>query len=109
MFREFGKSDTCDSEIKATMFENKLLDADDPSELFTSLLIGAAKEAIPQTTTFPKRPNKPWFTKECKTSIFQRKSALRQYSLRPTKENLIKFKIARARARKTIKESKRSS
>ena len=38
-----------------------------------------------------------------------RKSVLRQFNLRPTQENLSKFRIARAKARRTIKQNKRAS
>ena len=34
---------------------------------------------------------------------------LRQFNMRPTLENLPKFKVARAKARRTIKQSKRAS
>ena len=44
-----------------------------------------------------------------KMAIAERKSLLRQFNLRPTQENLSKFKIARAKARRTIKQSKRVS
>ena len=53
--------------------------------------------------------NKPWFNDDCKNAIAERKSILRQFNLRPTQENLSKFKIARAKARRTIKQSKRAS
>ena len=78
-------------------------------ELFTSLLYSAAEKSVPRTSTNPKHPNKPWFNDECKQVIEERKSILRQFNLRPTQENLSKFKIARAKARRTIKQSKRAS
>ena len=54
-------------------------------------------------------PNRPWFNDDCKKAIAERKSILRNSNLRPTQENLAKFKIARAKARRTIKQSKRAS
>ena len=61
------------------------------------------------TSTNPKHPNKPWFDDDCIKAIAERKSVFRQFNLRPTQENLSKFKIARAKARRTIKQSKRAS
>ena len=80
-----------------------------PAELFTSLLYSAAEKWIPRTSTNPKHPNKPWFNDDCKKAIAERKSVLRQFNLRPTQDNLSKFKIARTKARRTIKQSKRAS
>ena len=95
----------CEQSIHPTAFE----DCENPAELFTSLLYSAAEKSIPRTSTNPKHPNKPWFNDNCKKAIEERKSALRQFNLRPTQENLSKFKIARARARRSIKQSKRAS
>ena len=95
----------CKQTIHLSAFE----DCENPAELFTSLLYFAAVKSIPQTSTNPKHPNKPWFNDDCKKAISKRRSVLRQFNLRPTQENLSKFKIARAKARRTIKQSKRAS
>ena len=95
----------CEQAIHPNAFE----DCENPAELFTSLVYSAAKKSIPRTSTNPKHPNKPWFNNECKQAIEERRSILRQFNLRPTRENLSKFKIARAKARRTIKQSKRAS
>ena len=87
---------------------NAFEDYEKSAELFTSLLYSAAERSIPRTSTNPKHPNKPWFN-DCKTAITERKSVLRQFNLRLTRKNLSKFKIARAKARRTIKQSKRAS
>ena len=92
----------CEQSIHPNAFE----DCENPAELFTSLLYSAAEKSILRTST---NPNKPWFNDDCKKAIAERKSVLRQFSLRPTQENLSKFKIARAKARRTIKRSKRAS
>ena len=84
-------------------------DSDDPTEILTSLIYNAAKEAIPRTSTNPKHPSKPWYDDNCKEAIGDRKAALRAFNLRPTSENHVWFKIARAKARRTIKQSKRKS
>ena len=95
----------CEQSIHPNAFE----DCENPAELFTSLLYSAAEKSIPRTSTNRKHPNKPWFNDDCKKAIAERKSVLRQFNLRPTQENLSKFKIARAKARRTIKQSKRTS
>ena len=95
----------CEQNIVHHAFE----DCEDPSFLFSSLLFDAAKQSIPQTSTNPKRPDKPWFTSECKEAVRERKASLRKFNLRPTQENLNDFRIRRAKARCTIKTSKRKS
>ena len=62
-----------------------------------------------KTATKSKKAKKPWFTEDCKTAIKQRKGALRQFNNRPTHDNLNNYRIFRAKARRTIKESKKKS
>ena len=95
----------CEQSIHPNAFE----DCENSAELINSLLYSAAEKSVPRTSTSPKHPNKPWFNDECKQAIEERKSILRQFNLRPTQENPSKFKIARAKARRTIKQSKRAS
>ena len=80
-----------------TIHPNAFKDCENPAEFFTSLLYSAAVKSIPQTSTNPKHPNKPWFNDDCKNAIAERKYILRQFNLRPTQENRSKFKIARAK------------
>ena len=95
----------CEQSIHPNAFE----DSENPAELFTSLFHSAAEKSIPRTSTNPKHPNKPWFNDDCKKAMAERKFVLGQFNLRPTHENLAKFKIARAKARRTVKQSKRAS
>ena len=44
-----------------------------------------------------------------KTSIQKRKQDLRQFNVRPLHQNLENFRVFRAKARRTIRESKRNS
>ena len=92
-----------------TITHDKFGDCDDPTKLFTSLLIDAAKQSVPQTSTNPKRPDKPWYNDDCKQAVKDRKQALRKFNLRPTKENHNLFRISRAKARRTIRENKRKA
>jgi len=75
---------------------------------FTKTLISIAEECIPKKSTSTKY-NRPWFNDDCKKSIRQRRAALRKFNIHPTKENLDKFRACRAKARHTIKDSKRNS
>ena len=96
-------------QCEQSVHPNVLEDCENPAQLFTSLLYSAAEKSIPRTSTNPKQPNKPWFNDDCKKAMAERKSVLRQFNLRPTQDNLSKFKIARAKARRTIKRNKRAS
>ena len=59
-------------------------------------------------STNPKKSN-PWYIDDCKNAISQRKHALAKFCKYPTKENLNKVKIQRAKARRTIRSSKRNT
>ena len=51
--------------------------------------------------------NNPWYNDECKEAIKTRKKALNKFKKYPTKDNLNEVKVFRAKARRTIKISKR--
>ena len=76
------------------------------AEAFTETLVLIAKECVPKSAT-PNKKNKPWYNKDCKEAINKRKSALRKFKKEPTTTNLINYKFYRAKARKTLKETKR--
>ena len=78
-------------------------------ELFTSTLINIAEESIPKSSTSTKWVKKPWFTDDCKEAVKQCRAALRHFNDRPTTDNLNNYRIFRAKARRAIKESKRTS
>ena len=75
---------------------------------FTSSLTDISNTCIPKTSTNPKKSN-PWYNDDCKNAIRQRKPALANFCKYPTKENLNKVKTQRAKARRTIKSSKRNT
>ena len=83
--------------------------ADDPIESFASFLINIADETVPKTATKSKTAKKPYFTEDCRTAIKQSKGALRKFNNLPTHDNLNNYRIFRAKARRTIKESKKIS
>ena len=94
----------CEESLKIDKVNNSL----DPLDDFTSSLLDISNKRIPKTSTNPKKSN-PWYNDECKDAIKQRKQALSKFCRYPTKENLNKVKNFRAKARRTIKASKRKS
>ena len=76
-------------------------------EKFTKTLITIAEACIPKTLSLTKK-NKPWFNTECKKAIQQRKAALRKFKKEPTTKNCIEYKQKRAKAHKTINETKKT-
>ena len=70
---------------------------------FTSALHG-----IPNSSKSSKIRN-PWFNDDCKTAINKCKSALRKFITNPSHENHMYSKLTRAKAQRTIKETKRTS
>ena len=67
-----------------------------------------AEETIPKTSAVPKRFNKPWFFDICKDVIKERNMALERFKREPTKGNLNAYRIARAKARRDIRLSKKT-
>ena len=94
----------CEESLKIDKFDKSL----DPLHDFTSSLLDIANKSVPKTSTNPKK-SKPWYNDECKDAIKQRKQALSKFCRYATKENLNKVKNFRAKARRTIKASKRKS
>ena len=50
-----------------------------------------------------------WYDDDCKEAIKQRKETLSRFCKYPTKDNLNTYRVFRAKARRTIKSSKRKS
>ena len=92
-----------------TRMEELVASPADSMESFTSKILYSATETIPRTTGMPRRPPVPWWTDECKEAIRARRRAFRVFDRMSTAENLVAFRKARARARRTIKEAKRIS
>ena len=94
----------CESEINET-----ILKAKDPIDNFTTILYKIAEKTIPKMSTKTKKKKRPWFNDDCKTYIQKRRQALRQFNTRPMHQNLENFRVFRAKARRTIRDSKRKS
>jgi hypothetical protein len=74
---------------------------------FTEILIKIANESIPKTSGKLNPKHKPWFNEDCKLAIANRKQAVRDFSCSPSDSGLAAIKITRAKARRTIRQSKR--
>ena len=94
----------CDNELSVEHFS----DSPDIVADFTASLINISNKCIPKTATTP-RESKPWFNDDCKEAIKQRKQALSKFCKNPLKEKLNDIKVFRAKARRTIRASKRNS
>ena len=83
--------------------QSVIADADGSMSLFTSILKDIAEETI------PKRFNKPWFSDICKDAIKKRNGALEMFKRELTEGNLNAYRIARAKARRNVRLSKKTS
>lgn len=82
---------------------------DEVNDMVTNTIITAAQQAIPQTSGhLPKRP-KPWWTEDCMKTRKEQNRAWGIFRRYPTSQNLLAFKKARAKARWTRRQAKRSS
>ena len=85
------------------LHQSAIADADD------SIFKDIAEETIPKTSAVPKRFNKPWFSDICKDAIKERNRALERFKREPTEGNLNAYRIARAKARRDVRLSKKTS
>ena len=81
----------------------------DTMSLFTSIVKDIAEETLPKTSAVPKRFNKPWFSDLCTNAIKDRNRALERFKREPTEGNLKAYRIARAKTRRNIRHSKKTS
>ena len=77
------------------------------AEKFTSLVLDAANECIPRTSTASRRTPVPWWSEECKKALRARKRAFKSFDRNSTTENLIAYRKANAHVRRTLKDAKR--
>ena len=76
--------------------------------LLTSFVKLPTKQSQNQISN-PKKPQKPWFSDECKEAILERKRSLRVFKRSPTNTNLQEYRIKRAKARQVIRANKKNS
>lgn len=91
-------------------FRNSLKPPIEPSvRKITDCILVAANNSIPKSGGKPIKKVVPWWNEETKNITKAKKLALNKFKRSPTIENLIKFKKARAIARKTILKNKRDT
>ena len=76
---------------------------------FTETLISIAGDTIPKNKSKIKRKDTIWFNYECKEATRNRSKALKKVKSNPTSANIENYRIIRAKARCTIKTTKRES
>lgn len=79
------------------------------TKMLTESLMLAAFEAIPMFQSTFKRTPVPWWSQTIYELIRIRKYCERRYKRRPCTENLIDFKLTKARARKEIRRANKQS
>ena len=94
----------CRDRLGTTELENRA----DPIGYFSTTLLSIAEESIPSTSSKARDSCKPWFNDDCKTAISDRKKALQAFSSNVNATNLSNLRVYRAKARRTIKLSKRN-
>ncbi|XP_044582995.1 uncharacterized protein LOC123264014 [Cotesia glomerata] len=86
---------------------------DDITAEFSSIILEAAKLAIPKTNNTGKKKQVYWWNDECKKAILDQKKAFRLYKkyayTDQSDELKIEFKKKRAIVRRTLKNSRRNS
>ena len=80
----------------------------DSYDTFINKLTDICDSAIPKTSGRPRK-NNSWFNQECRVAAVDKKRAYRKARRTPTVENVIAYRIARARLRTIIRENKRRS
>lgn len=78
-------------------------------EKFTKAILNTANQYIPMSDGYRPRKCVPWWNEEIRIAIQNKKRALNIFKRHPTNENMIRFKQARAKARRSIDSSKRNS
>ena len=90
-----------------TLTTDKVKNCTDSLLYFTSQVLEIAEECIPKSSA--NHSKKTFFDEECNNAIKARKTALRRFKNNPTNANLNAYRQLRARARRTIKLSKKKS
>ena len=78
-------------------------------EDFSKKLIDIATYTIPRSKPSVRKRNTIWFNDQCKEARSSRKKAWRKVKSNPTDDNIQRYKIIRAKSRRTIKTARRQS
>ncbi|KAK4317776.1 hypothetical protein Pmani_011174 [Petrolisthes manimaculis] len=82
---------------------------DDKVNNIKDSILKAATATIPKTSIDSAKHRVPWWTPDCRIALCERNRAYRLFKTHISDENFRKYKLARARARRTIKQAKRDS
>ena len=82
---------------------------DEPVVVFTNILCDIARQSIPRSEPKQRKRCKPWFNVECRKALAIRKKALKRFTQVMSEDNHSQFKIARAKARRQFRASKKES
>ena len=85
------------------------LSVDEEATRFADALYDSARSTIPRSKGGRKGRAVPWWTEECSLTVRERNKALKRLKRDPSIDNLIMFRMARGKARRTIRNAKRSS
>lgn len=88
---------------------SNILDNDNSIEVFSSIIVECANQAIPKSSGKIHAPKTPWFDEECKQLHRERKAAQRKFFRFPTVENKCHHQKLRAQTRRLFKEKKKQS
>lgn len=83
--------------------------APDQVKHFTDAVVASASENIPKTSSVLKKFRPPWWNSEIKEAIQARRKALRRYNQNMNEESEKSYKIAKAKARRLIRQSRKDS
>ncbi len=82
---------------------------DDKVNSVKDSILQAATATIPKTSTISAKHRVPWWTPDCRRVLCERNRAYRLFKTHISDENFRKYKLARARARRTLRQAKRDS
>jgi len=99
-------SEQCLSRLKE---EDIFCSVDEPTSVFTKLLLEIAKECIPKRPFSLGKVKVPWFNSECREALKLRKKAKRHFFRYPVWKNHLAYKQSKAKVRCVIKEARKES
>ena len=98
-------TDACRQEITS----NSMSSVTDPILSFSEKLIAIASHTIPKSKPGKRTVNTVWFNSECKAAKRACRKALKTAKKSPSTDNMENYRIMRAKSRRTLRASRRSS
>ena len=104
---KFKKADWASFRALCSMeITQDVIECDSPVDTFTNTLLEIADKTIPKTSTSSK-VKKPWYDDECRNARKQRLKSEKFYRRFPISRNHSTLRIARAKARRTVKSKRK--